>query len=87
MWCLVGYGRPVSAGELVSWAEEQVSTLLPSLGDRWVRVLAVGGTCPRRQPGPSRRADREVLVAGAYLHGIGAARSIAKLGLPSHDGA
>lgn len=71
---------------LSSWAETSAESFLSPLGDRWHHVRqsarqaeAVAAAVPA--------ADRDLLIAAAYLHDIGYAPSIALTGFHPLDGA
>ena len=68
------------------WAEAQVERLIAPLGDRWAHVQAVArqsGSCG----GGLSAEDGDVLVAAAFLHDVGYAPSLNRLGFHPVDGA
>jgi hypothetical protein len=71
---------------LEQWAKSQAEALMAPLGDRWLHVQAVAD-----QAGlvglVLAAEDRNVLVAAAYLHDIGYAPSLNRLGFHPVDGA
>jgi hypothetical protein len=71
---------------LESWAEAQAGELIAPLGDRWMHVQAVAGEA-RRVATVLPAEDGDVLVAAAYLHDIGYAASLNRLGFHPVDGA
>jgi hypothetical protein len=77
----------VATDELVHWAEEQAISMLSGLGNRLRHVQAVAERA--RQVG--RRifddGDRATLIAAAYLHDIGYAPTLSRLGFHPVDGA
>jgi hypothetical protein len=71
---------------LEPWAKSQAEDLMAPLGDRWLHVQAVAGEA--RSVGLVLAGeDRKVLVAAAYLHDIGYAPSLNRLGFHPVDGA
>jgi putative nucleotidyltransferase with HDIG domain len=71
---------------LEPWAKAQVERLIAPLGNRWAHVQAVARQAGRMAAVLSRE-DRDVLVAAAYLHDIGYAPSLNRLGFHPVDGA
>jgi hypothetical protein len=71
---------------LEQWAKSQAEDLMAPLGDRWLHVQAVAGQA-RRVGLVLADEDRDVLVAAAYLHDIGYAPSLNRLGFHPIDGA
>ncbi len=71
---------------LVEWAEEQASTLLSPLGNRWLHVQGVAKKA-RRVSKAFNESDGIYLIAAAYLHDIGYAPSLKKTGFHPIDGA
>ena len=71
---------------LVQWAEEQASTLLSPLGNRWLHVQGVAEKARSVSKAFSEN-DGTYLVAAAYLHDIGYAPSLKKTGFHPLDGA
>ena len=71
---------------LEPWAKAQVERLIAPLGERWAHVQAVA-----RQAGHVATVlsaeDGEVLVAAAFLHDVGYAPSLNRLGFHPVDGA
>src|SRR5215469_10024113 len=72
--------------ELIQWAADLASSLLPPLGDRWLHVQGVlKCACQVREILPED--DRKYLLAAAYLHDIGYAPSLHQTGFHPLDGA
>jgi hypothetical protein len=71
---------------LVSWAAEQVVSLLAPLGDRWLHAQGVVETV-RWVGEVLDEEDRSYLIAAAYVHDIGYAPSLVKTGFHPLDGA
>jgi HD domain-containing protein len=71
---------------IVSWAAEQATSLLASLGDRWFHVQGVVETA-RCVGKMLSEEDRSYLIAAAYTHDIGYAPSLTKTGFHPLDGA
>lgn len=71
---------------LSTWAEQQAAALLANLGDRWKHVQGVAAqarwVCAVLAP-----EDRPFLIAAAWLHDIGYAPSLSRLGFHPVDGA
>jgi hypothetical protein len=78
-----GYRRTMT---LEPWAKAQVERLVAPLGDRWDHVQAVAGQA-RRAAEVLSAEDGDVLVAAAFLHDIGYASSLNRLGFHPVDGA
>jgi hypothetical protein len=74
---------------LEPWAKSQAEDLMAPLGDRWRHVQAVAGEARRVGLALADLADedRDLLVAAAYLHDIGYAPSLNRLGFHPVDGA
>ncbi len=72
--------------DLPSWAEQQAAALLADLGDRWKHVQGVAAQA-RRASAVLTAEDRPFLIAAAWLHDIGYAPSLDKLGFHPVDGA
>jgi hypothetical protein len=74
---------------LEPWAKSQAEDLMAPLGDRWLHVQAVAGEARRVGLALADLVDedRDVLVAAAYLHDIGYAPSLNRLGFHPVDGA
>jgi HD domain len=76
----------VLPAELPAWAEQQAAALLTSLVDRWSHVQAVAAQA--RQVGAAVPAeDRPYLIAAAWLHDVGYAPALNRLGFHPVDGA
>jgi hypothetical protein len=76
----------VEPADLPAWAEQQAAALLAGLGDRWSHVRAVAARA--HQVGAVLAPeDRPYLVAAAWLHDIGYARPLNRLGFHPVDGA
>jgi HD domain len=71
---------------LEPWAKAQAERLIASLGDRWAHVQAVAGEA-HRVAAVLPTHDGDLLVAAAYLHDIGYAPSLNRLGFHPVDGA
>lgn len=71
---------------LVEWAEEQASTLLSPLGNRWLHVQGVAEKA-RNVSKAFNESDGTYLIAAAYLHDIGYVPSLKKTGFHPLDGA
>ena len=71
---------------LEPWAKSQAEQLIGPLGDRWTHVQVVADAA-RRVATVLPNEDRDVLVAAAYLHDIGYAPSLNRLGFHPVDGA
>jgi HD domain len=71
---------------LESWANAQAKKLLAPLGDRWVHVQAVADKA-RQVARILPVQDGDLLVSAAYLHDIGYAASLNRLGFHPLDGA
>lgn len=70
----------------LKWAEEQATTLLSSLGNRWLHVQGVVNRA--KDVGKIfNEEDRDLLIAAAYLHDIGYAPSLQTTGFHPVDGA
>jgi HD domain len=76
----------VGPAELPAWAEQQAAALLGDLGDRWKHVQGVVVQARRVSPVLAPE-DRPYLVAAAWLHDIGYAPRLSRLGFHSVDGA
>jgi hypothetical protein len=71
---------------LTSWAVANSERFLSPLGARWSHVRQVGQQA-RRIAHVVPSADRDLLVAAAYLHDVGYAPELAKTGFHPLDGA
>ncbi|MGH4014436.1 MAG: HD domain-containing protein [Pseudonocardiaceae bacterium] len=71
---------------LTSWAEPNAERLLSPLGNRWLHVRQVAEQA-RRVAKAVPSADRDLLVAAAYLHDVGYAPALAVTGFHPLDGA
>jgi hypothetical protein len=78
-----GYGRAMT---LEAWAKAQAERLLAPLGDRWLHVQAVAHKARRVAP-ILPAEEHELLVAAAFLHDVGYAPSLDRLGFHPVDGA
>jgi HD domain len=76
----------VDPGELVQWAEAEAAALLSDMGDRWQHVQAVAARA-HEVGRVLDEEDRAALLAGAWLHDVGYAPSIAVTGFHPLDGA
>lgn len=72
--------------ELPAWAEQQAAALLTGLGDRWGHVQAVAAQA-RRVSAALAPEDRPYLIAAAWLHDVGYAPPLNRLGFHPVDGA
>ena len=72
--------------ELPSWAEQQAAALLTGLGDRWSHVQAVAAQACRASAILTPE-DRPYLIAAAWLHDVGYAPRLNRLGFHPVDGA
>ena len=70
----------------VAWARSQAERLLAPLGDRWLHVQVVGSKAHRLATVLSAE-DGDALVAAAFLHDIGYAPPLNRLGFHPVDGA
>ena len=73
----------MSKGRVI-WAHSVAERYMPSLGRRWAHVQSVA---ERAAALPFDGAERERLVAAAYLHDIGYSRELAVTGFHPLDGA
>lgn len=71
---------------LVSWASELARNLLEAVENRWTHTRAVAERAQSVGADMSS-ADRELLVAAAYLHDIGYAPALQSTGFHPLDGA
>jgi hypothetical protein len=71
---------------LEPWAKAQAERLIAPLGDRWTHVLAVADKA-RRVAAVLPIKDADLLVAAAFLHDVGYAPSLNRLGFHPVDGA
>ena len=78
-----GYGRGMT---LEPWAKSQAERLMAPLGDRWVHVQAVARAA-RGVATVLPAEERDLLVAAAFLHDVGYAPSLNRLGFHAVDGA
>jgi HD domain len=76
----------VQPAELPSWAEQQAAALLTGLGDRWSHIQAVAEQ-GRRVSAALAPEDRPYLIAAAWLHDVGYAPPLNRLGFHPVDGA
>ena len=72
--------------DLPSWAEQQAAALLADLGDRWTHVQAVAAQAYQVSVVLAPE-DRPYLVAAAWLHDVGYAPPLNRLGFHPVDGA
>jgi hypothetical protein len=70
---------------LESWAKAQVEPLIAPLGSRWAHLQAVARQA-RRVAKILSAEDGDVLVAAAFLHDVGYAPSLNRLGFHPVDG-
>jgi HD domain len=68
------------------WAKAQAERLIAPLGDRWLHVQAVADKA-RRVAAVLPAKDADLLVAAAFLHDVGYAPSLHRLGFHPVDGA
>jgi HD domain len=71
---------------LEPWAKAQAEALIAPLGDRWLHVQAVANQA-RRVAVLLPAQDADLLVAAAFLHDVGYAPSLNRLGFHPIDGA
>ena len=71
---------------LASWAESNAERLLSPLGARWDHVQQVAEQA-RQIADTVPLADRDLLIAAAYLHDVGYAAELATTGFHPLDGA
>jgi hypothetical protein len=71
---------------LEPWAKTQVERLIAPLGNRWTHIQAVARQAARVTAVLSAE-DGDVLVAAAFLHDVGYAPSLNRLGFHPLDGA
>jgi hypothetical protein len=71
---------------LQPWAKAQAERLIAPLGDRWLHVQAVADKA-RRVAAVLPAEDADLLVAAAFLHDVGYAPSLDRLGFHPVDGA
>ena len=71
---------------LEPWAKAQAEGLIAALGDRWLHVQAVANQA-RRVAVLLPAQDADLLVAAAFLHDVGYAPSLNRLGFHPIDGA
>jgi HD domain len=71
---------------LQPWAKAQAERLIAPLGDRWLHVQAVAEEA-RRVAAVLPAEDADLLVAAAFLHDVGYAPSLDRLGFHPVDGA
>jgi hypothetical protein len=71
---------------LEQWAKQQAERLVGPLGERWSHVQVVADEA-RRVAAVVPAEDRDVLAAAAYLHDVGYAPSLNRLGFHALDGA
>ncbi|MFF8597043.1 HD domain-containing protein [Streptomyces sp. NPDC015220] len=75
-----------SALDTPQGAAELAESLLPQLGNRWLHTQAVAARAQEAAAAVSQ-ADRDLLVAAAWLHDIGYAPELRDTGFPPLDGA
>jgi len=71
---------------LEPWAKSQAERLIAPLSDRWMHVQAVAGEA-RRLATVLSAEESDLLVAAAFLHDVGYAPSLNRLGFHPVDGA
>jgi hypothetical protein len=76
----------VEPTDLPAWAEQQAAALLAGLGDRWSHVQEVVAQA-RQVSVVLAPEDRPYLIAAAWLHDVGYAPPLNKLGFHPVDGA
>jgi HD domain len=72
--------------DLVAWSAEQSRARLAPLGDRWAHARGVAERAQQIAAAVDA-ADRDVLIAAAYLHDVGYAPELAAHGFHPLDGA
>ncbi|MFF8871328.1 ankyrin repeat domain-containing protein [Streptomyces massasporeus] len=75
-----------SALDTSQGAAELAESLLPRLGNRWLHTQAVAARA-REAAAAVSQADRDLLVAAAWLHDSGYAPAVRDTGFPPLDGA
>jgi HD superfamily phosphodiesterase len=68
------------------WAEQEAERLLEPLGRRWVHSRAVAARAESLS-GIVEPAERDLLIAAAYLHDVGYAPPLSHMGFHPVDGA
>jgi HD domain len=76
----------VEPTDLSAWAEQQAAALLAGLGERWTHVQAVAAQA-HQVSAILAPEDRPYLIAAAWLHDVGYATPLNKLGFHPVDGA
>jgi hypothetical protein len=76
----------VEPADLPAWAEQQAAALLVALGDRWAHVQAVAAQA-HQVSAILAPEDRPYLIAAAWLHDVGYAPPLNRLGFHPVDGA
>jgi HD superfamily phosphodiesterase len=76
----------VQPEELPSWAEQQATALLAGLGDRWSHVQAVAAQAYQISSAVAPE-DHPYLIAATWLHDVGYAPPLNRLGFHPVDGA
>jgi hypothetical protein len=76
----------VESVDLPAWAEQQAAALLANLGDRWKHVRAVAAQV-RQVSAAVAPEDLPYLIAAAWLHDVGYAPPLNRLGFHPVDGA
>lgn len=71
---------------VADWAVDLAGRMLAPLGNRWLHAQGVGARARAIAPAFDQ-ADRDVLIAAAYLHDIGYAPSLIVTGFHPVDGA
>jgi hypothetical protein len=72
--------------DIVIWAQQEASSLLTPLGNRWLHTKGVVAQAQHVGKGFNEE-NRAVLLAAAYLHDIGYAPSLQRTGFHPLDGA
>jgi HD superfamily phosphodiesterase len=75
-----------NGASLIEWAEKLAESFLAPLGNRWLHVQGVADRA-KWVSNVLREEDRPYLNAAAYLHDIGYAPTLKKIGFHPIDGA
>jgi HD domain len=81
-----GEGIMTATKSSIEWAEDQATSLISALGNRWLHTKGVVERA-RHVGKVFNDADRSLLIEAAYLHDIGYAPSLNKTNFHPLDGA